>query len=64
MTGEVIHAPWAGLLLSRLEEASTAPSKKSKHFSRKVKVTQSHPTLCDSMDYTVHEFSRPEYWSG
>ena len=21
-------------------------------------------TLCDPMDYTVHEFSRLEYWSG
>ena len=30
----------------------------------KVKVTQSCPTLCDPMDYTVLEFSRPEYWSG
>ena len=30
----------------------------------KVKVTQSCPTLCDPMDYTVTEFSRPEYWSG
>ena len=29
----------------------------------KVKVTQSCPTLCDPMDYTVMEFSRPEYWS-
>ena len=27
----------------------------------KVKVTQSCPTLCDPMDSTVHEFSRPEY---
>ena len=31
------------------------------HF---VKVTQSCLTLCDPMNYTVHEFSRPEYWSG
>ena len=30
----------------------------------KVKVTQSCPTLCDPMDYTVHGFSSPEYWSG
>ena len=30
----------------------------------KVKVAQLCPTLCDPMDYTVHEFSRPEYWSG
>ena len=30
-----------------------------------VKVAQSCPTLCNLMDYTVHEeFSRPEYWSG
>ena len=28
-----------------------------------VKVTQSCPTLCDPMDYTL-EFSRPEYWNG
>ena len=28
-----------------------------------VKVAQSCPTLCDPMDYTVMEFSRPEYWS-
>ena len=27
-----------------------------------VKVTQSCPTLCDPMDYTL-EFSRPDYWS-
>ena len=32
--------------------------------SLKVKATQSYPTLCDPMDYTVHEFSRPEHWSG
>ena len=31
---------------------------------RNVKVAQSCPTLCDPMDYTVIEFSRPEYWSG
>ena len=30
----------------------------------KVKITQSCPTLCDLMDYTVHGISRPEYWSG
>ena len=30
----------------------------------KVKVTQSCLTLCDPVAYTVHEFSRPEYWSG
>ena len=31
----------------------------------KVKVTQSCPTLCNPVDYTVHGiFSRPEYWSG
>ena len=30
----------------------------------KVKVTQSCLTLCYPMDYTVMEFSRPEYWSG
>ena len=38
----------------------------------KVKVTQSGPTLCNPMDYTVRtpwtiqsvEFSRSEYWSG
>ena len=29
-----------------------------------MKVTQSFLTLCDPMDYTVHTFSRPEYWSG
>ena len=28
------------------------------------KVAQSCPTLWDPMDYTVHEFSMPEYWSG
>ena len=33
------------------------------HFV-KVKVTQSCPTLRDPMNYTVHEFCRPEYWSG
>ena len=30
----------------------------------KVKVTQSSPTLCNPMDYTVHRISRPEYRSG
>ena len=30
----------------------------------KVKGAQSCPTLCDPMDYIVHEFSRPEHWSG
>ena len=30
----------------------------------KVKVTQSCPSLYDPMNYTVHGFSRPEYWSG
>ena len=30
----------------------------------KVKVAQSCPVLCDPMDCTVHELSRPEYWSG
>ena len=29
-----------------------------------VKVAQSCPSLCDPMDYTVMEFSTPEYWSG
>ena len=29
-----------------------------------VKVAQSCLTPCDPMDYTVHGFSRPEYWSG
>ena len=29
-----------------------------------VKVAQLCPTLCDPMDYTIHEFSRPDYWSG
>ena len=30
----------------------------------KVKVSQLCPTLCNPMDYIVHEFSRLEYWSG
>ena len=30
----------------------------------KVKVSQSCPTLCNPVDYTVMEFSRPKYWSG
>ena len=30
----------------------------------KVKFAQSCPTLCEPMDCTVTEFSRPEYWSG
>ena len=30
----------------------------------KVKVAQSCLTLCDPRDYTVMDFSRPEYWSG
>ena len=30
----------------------------------KVKVPQLCLTLCDPMDYTVHGFSRPEYWNG
>ena len=31
----------------------------------KVKVTQSCPTLCSLMAYTIHlVFSKPEYWSG
>ena len=30
----------------------------------KVKVTQLCLILCDPMDYTFMEFSRPEYWSG
>ena len=30
----------------------------------KVKASQSCLTLCDPMDYTAQEFSRPEYWSG
>ena len=29
----------------------------------KVKIAQSCPTLCDSIDWSM-EFSRPEYWSG
>ena len=31
-----------------------------------MKVTQSCPTLCDPMDWTIQamEFSRLEYWSG
>ena len=29
-----------------------------------MKVTQSCLTLCNTTDYTVHEFFRPEYWSG
>ena len=29
-----------------------------------VKVAQLCPTLCDPMDCTIHEFSRPDYWSG
>ena len=35
-----------------------------KKIRLRVKVTQSCPTLCDSIDYTVMEFSRPEHWSG
>ena len=31
---------------------------------RKVKVARLRLTLCDPMDYTGHEFSRPGYWSG
>ena len=27
-------------------------------------VTQSGPSLCDSMDYDAMEFSRQQYWSG
>ena len=30
----------------------------------KVKVTQLCLTLCDRMNYTPIEFSRPGYWSG
>ena len=30
----------------------------------KVKVALSCPTLCDPMNYTVHEFSRSDYQSG
>ena len=30
---------------------------------KKVKVAQSCPTLCDPLDYTVHEILQPEYWS-
>ena len=30
----------------------------------KVKVAQSCPTLCYSVDYTSMEFSRPGYWNG
>ena len=33
-------------------------------LSLKVKVAQSQPTLCDPMDYTVHEFCKLEYWTG
>ena len=33
-------------------------------FTFLLKVAQSHLTLCDPMDYTVHEFSRPQYRSG
>ena len=33
-------------------------------LSVKVTVAQSCLTLCNSMNYTVMEFSRPEYWSG
>ena len=29
-----------------------------------LKVAQLCPTLCKPMDYTIHEFSSPEYWSG
>ena len=32
-----------------------------KMLKAKLKVAQSCPTLCNPMDYTVHEFSRPEY---
>ena len=30
----------------------------------KVKVTQSCPTLCNPLDYTVHGVHQPEYWRG
>ena len=30
----------------------------------KLKVAQLCLTFCNPMDYTVHEFSRPEYWTG
>ena len=30
----------------------------------KVSVAQLSLALCDPMDYTAMEFSRPEYWSG
>ena len=32
-------------------------------YVSEVKVAQSCPTLCNPMNYTVHELSRPEYWS-
>ena len=34
-----------------------------KSLLMKVKVAQLCLTLCNPMDYTVHEFPRPEYWS-
>ena len=37
---------------------------KQTFWKYQVKVAQLCPTLCDPMDYTVHGFSRPEYWSG
>ena len=43
---------WHSLLLS-------LPAKWSE-----VKVAQSCLTPCNPMNYTVHEFSKPEYWSG
>ena len=51
--------------------ALQAASLSGKYFSLhiflmplKVKVAQSCLTLCNPLNYTVHEFSRPEYWSG
>ena len=66
--GSVGSKGWAEVLVLSLELVNNSLLLKPKD-KVKALVTQSCPTLCDSMDYSLPgslsmEFSRQEYWSG
>ena len=52
------------LPLEKVQVSYFDPQWHPTYVPSEVKFSQSCPTLCDPMNYTVHEFSRPEYWSG
>ena len=50
--------------LEKVQVSYFDPQQHPTYVPSEVKFAQSCLTLCDPMDYTFHEFSRPDYWSG